>query len=318
MDLLRGGAILLVLLWHAPAIPALYGYTVPDWVLAANDALLPFRMPALMFLSGLLLPRSLAKPLRDYLTGKVSLLVWPYLLFAGLHMALYGPTGPVWHPYTWIATGYLWFLFNIACYYFAAPMLRWLPAWVVPILAFAAAVPTDGRTQRFFYFAGFFFAGALVARHHGVLEAALRRRWLVVICGVAAVVLGAVSAVRDVEHQAAWAPLSLAGIVVAIAAAQRLQDAAWTRPVQSVGRASIVYYTSHFPVMIVSLAVCEAVGIDDIGAFAWIGLAAAVAIGALLAHHRTRRPVVWLYEAPFLPRRRTPGPVRVHAPAAAS
>ncbi len=32
MDVLRGTAIVLLLLWHAPAIPALIGVEMPEWV----------------------------------------------------------------------------------------------------------------------------------------------------------------------------------------------------------------------------------------------------------------------------------------------
>ena len=62
MDTLRGSAIVLMLVWHATAIPALVGIPVPTALIAVNDALLPFRMPTLMFLSGLLLPAALRKP----------------------------------------------------------------------------------------------------------------------------------------------------------------------------------------------------------------------------------------------------------------
>ena len=70
MDLLRGLAVLLVVVLHAASHG---GAEVEGWTLV-NRHLTPFRMPLLMFLSGMLLHRSLAKPLPVYLWGKVAAL----------------------------------------------------------------------------------------------------------------------------------------------------------------------------------------------------------------------------------------------------
>ena len=55
-----GAAILLLLIWHASAIPVLLGLPMPDAIRLANAFFLPYRMPTLMFLSGMLLARTLA------------------------------------------------------------------------------------------------------------------------------------------------------------------------------------------------------------------------------------------------------------------
>ena len=70
MDVLRGIAVLLVVVLHGADIPYLNGNGVEEWA-QVNRYLEPFRMPLLMFLSGILLPRSLAKPLRLYAWGRV-------------------------------------------------------------------------------------------------------------------------------------------------------------------------------------------------------------------------------------------------------
>lgn len=308
MDLLRGVAILLVLVWHAPAVPALYGYVIPGWVLAANDALLPFRMPTLMLLSGLLLPRSLSKPLPTYVLGKLRLLAWPYVLWAALHMVVYEAVAPMWHPRAWIATGYLWFLFFLMCYYAAAPLLRWsrIPAAVLPVALFAASVPApEGIATKLLYFAGFFFTGSLVGRHPGLLEAAVRRRWVVQGCAALAVAGGALSVVVDTRYQGQYAVLGLAGIVVAVAAAQRVQGRRWAGPLCAVGRHSVVFYVSHFPVMIAVVTAGTALGVRSLGVTAAVGLGAALVVGAAFARWRRHPGVGWLFEAPR-PRRRAP------------
>lgn len=304
MDLLRGAAILLVLLWHAPAVPALYGFDMPPWLSAANDALLPFRMPALMFLSGLLLPRSLAKPLPTYLWGKARLLVWPYLIWAGLHMALVGPTAPVWHPNAWMATGYLWFLAFVIYYYLVALPLRRVPSWLVALLMFAASVPVDGLvSERLLYFGGFFFAGAWIARHSTALERVLRQRAALVGAAVVAGAVALVSATSDVAYDARFALGSFAGILAAISVARRFEGVPWAGWLRGIGRNSLVYYVSHYPVMLGVVALSRLADVEHAGVIAFLGLAAAVAVGAALVRLRRARPVVWLFEAPVTPRR---------------
>src|SRR5699024_2842661 len=79
MDAVRGTAILLLLVWHASAVPTMYDVAMPEAVRSANAFFLPFRMPTLMLLSGMLLARSLRKPLPRYLAGKFSMVLWPYV-----------------------------------------------------------------------------------------------------------------------------------------------------------------------------------------------------------------------------------------------
>lgn len=304
MDLLRGCAILLVVVWHAPAVPALYGYDMPSWLRAANDALLPYRMPMLMFLSGLLLPRALAKPRAAYYAGKVQTLLWPYMLWALLHLLLYGGDHPLWHPRAWIGTGYLWFLFCIMVYYFVAPLLpQRLLVWIVPLSLAASFVAEGFQETRLSYFAAFFFAGHFVARHPELLERLLRPG-PVALWWTAAVGFGAVSALRGEElaYRGDLAVFGFAGVLAFVAAARAVTASprarARTRWLSFVGRHSLVYYTSHFPIMIVVLHLLEAVGVHQVVAIAAAGLAASVALGTLAARWSGRAPVSWLFRAP--------------------
>lgn len=56
MDALRGGAVLLVVFWHAFAMPYDNAPTAIAWVM---NFLAVYRVPLLLLLSGLLLDRSL-------------------------------------------------------------------------------------------------------------------------------------------------------------------------------------------------------------------------------------------------------------------
>ena len=309
MDTLRGLAILLMLLWHATAVPRIYGIEVPAALVAVNDALLPFRMPTLMFLSGLLLPRSLSKPLVTYLRGKVALVWWPYLLWVVLYLAMSGTQTPLWHPKLYIAKGYLWYLFFLGVYYAVAPLLRRVPTAVVCVALLAGSfVVDDPVAHRLLYFAVFFFLGAWVAERGDDLVGRVgRSRALVVVLAGLALALAVASAFVDLRYASLTVPGSVAGIVVAVLGARRL-PAARTARLRFVGRNSIVFYVAHFPVM--QLA---AMWLGGLGAPWWVALGvllgAGLAVTWPLAVHRDASLLRWLFEMPWVAvRRRAPAP----------
>lgn len=299
MDILRGFAIILVVAWHAPAIPQLLGVQLPSWLLVANDFFLPYRMPTLMFLSGLLLPSSLRKSPSAYYWGKFQLIVWPYLIWAFVHQMQYDIGSPLWSPKSWIATGYLWFLFYIACYYVIAPLLAKLPAWIPPGAALLAAlILPDGLPMQFAYFAVFFFTGAAVSRHPRVLDLIGSTLWVAIPAGVLAIAFGIVSATSDVQYEAMYVPLSFCGIAATIFATRKFESQRWTKPVRFIGRNSLVFYVTHFPVI---LAVWWLVGpqLENHIVPASLGLfIVAIAVSWGLALLQRYRPITWLYRAP--------------------
>lgn len=318
MDVLRGLAILLVLVWHAPAIPQLLGAQLPGWLLAVNDFFLPYRMPMLMFVSGLLLPMALRKPPVRYYWGKFQLVVWPYLVWSGIHLVQMDSEPSILHWRAWIATGYLWFIFFIACYYLVAPLLARLPPWVVPAAALVAAlVLPDGLAHRIAYFAVFFFGGAAVARSPRLLQLVGSTWWVALPAGVFAVGFGFFSAVQRTQFEAITVPMSACGIIAAIYCARRLEGLRVLAPVRFVGRNSLVFYVAHFPVMLALwILVREALGTNLVAASLLLFTVAVVACWALV-HLRRHRPFVWLFRAPdWLPRadRRPEGRVGTRDP----
>ncbi|OFT62640.1 hypothetical protein HMPREF3159_03780 [Brachybacterium sp. HMSC06H03] len=60
MDLLRGTAILLVIAHHLRLVQQIWDGGTPWAMVELSEALAPFRMPALLFASGLLLARPAA------------------------------------------------------------------------------------------------------------------------------------------------------------------------------------------------------------------------------------------------------------------
>ncbi len=167
MDAVRGTAIILLLLYHCTAIPQTLGMPMPTALRWFSTFFMPYRMPTLMVLSGLLLARSLRKPLPDYFAGKVAGIVWPYLVWVVVAKFVWldAVGEPWWEWRAWYATSYLWFLFFLGCYYLIAPALRALPVWLPVVAAWVLAVllVQGSVEQRLAYFAVFFFAGHALA-----------------------------------------------------------------------------------------------------------------------------------------------------------
>lgn len=302
MDAVRGTAILLLLLWHASAVPVLYDHQMPDVIRTANAFFMPYRMPTLMLLSGMLLARSLRKPLPKYLAGKFSMIVWPYVIWVIIaKLTFLEVIGlPWWHWRAWYATSYLWFLFFIGVYYFVAPLLIRLPPWLPVLVAGTLGVllPDGSMEQRMAYFAVFFFCGNWLGRHPDALATVIGSRWIF-WAAVPAVALGIASSLwTEALHYAVWtAPASIVGMLVLAAAFSRLTSLGRGAPaLQSFGRSSLIYYVSHFPVMagisMSPLGQCPPV------VLALINLAAAIGVGWALSRLKHRAPVRWLFEAP--------------------
>ncbi|PPG05031.1 hypothetical protein C5E06_03935 [Pseudoclavibacter sp. RFBI5] len=167
MDLLRGSAILLVILFHASALPVILIFVPPtEFVADLNTFFGPYRMSMLLVLSGMLLGRSLSKPAGVYYVSKVRTIVWPYLVWAVIYWLVSGQEEWM-DPSAWIATSWLWFLFFLAIYYAAAPLLARVrgPLFaIVPVVLWSLSVLLpDGDLTNLAYYGGFFFAGHFVA-----------------------------------------------------------------------------------------------------------------------------------------------------------
>lgn len=302
MDAVRGTAILLLLIWHAGAVPVLYGQEMPEFIRTANAFFTPFRMPTLMLLSGMLLARSLLKPLPAYYAGKFAMILWPYVIWVLIAKATFLDIEgmPWWHWRAWYATSYLWFLFFIGVYYLVAPAFKRLPAWL-PVLAAAVIgvlLPHGSMEQRMAYFAVFFFFGNWLGRQPSALTFITQNRWALTLA-IPAGLFGIASAIwTDALQYSVWgAPASIAGMIALAAMFSRLRST--SRPqivMQFLGRSSLVYYVSHFPVM--ALLSMWLVDVIDPVLLTALNLVAGIGVGTALALAKNRVPARWLFEAP--------------------
>ena len=257
MDLLRGGAILLVIAHHLRLVQQAWDGSTPHALVVLSEATAPFRMPVLLFASGLLLARSLQKPTGRYLAGKARALLWPWLLWSAVMLPILGwehGRAPLW----WLNGMYTWFLAALLLYYVAGLLTRWIPpGWLaLASLAGWTAMPllgiehdVDGpRPDKFLYYAVYFFAGAALRR---TLSARTVPLPVVLAALVIAAAWAGYAAHLDIEPRIPVIAqlVALIGVLAAIGVAQRLPRVLPVRGIEWLGRSSIVPYLLHLPVI---------------------------------------------------------------------
>ena len=314
MDVVRGAAIVLVMFHHAVSSLDQRAISIPEPLDLADDALAPFRMPTLIFLSGMLLSKSIAKPTGEYLDGKVRKILWPYVVWSLIILSVAGeisgtalvdviiepPTG-LW---------YLWFLmvFYVGALIINRLRIPWLLVAVGAIMLSAFA-PDAYRAARFLYLLAFFAAGHLYMQHRAQIDRWLRRWLLVVIGGAAAVTVGVISATdKEVRYESIWAWGVFAAVAIVVRFAPAIPTSGRTlAPITSVGVNSLVYYVSHWPVMLLVMYAFDWLDITN----PWVSVLANVLVAfaacvVLVTLNRRSRLVAAFYE---FPRLRKPNPV---------
>lgn len=285
MDVFRGSAVILVIVEHAIVLPL---SQVPSVLLAFAAALSPFRMPALMFLSGLLLERSLAKPPLVFLLGKVDQVLWPYVLWSVvfvvmsipgapapnvLQQLLVDPTSPTWF------LGYLFIFYCLGLV--VAPRFRW--ALIVIALILAAILAPSGPTliafgpasplQRFLCLLAVFLAGSLVGRSGIDLVAVGRRLPIRLLALMALVVMGWMTALGvSVRFEPLFIAPVIAVIVACVPLSQSVGRFALGRGAALAGRHSIVFFVLHWPAQVVVVRLVPITGWWQCSALVCVGL----------------------------------------------
>jgi fucose 4-O-acetylase-like acetyltransferase len=305
MDVLRGLAILAVVVFHAGTLLRYADLELPEGLRQFNRAVAPFRIPMLVLLSGMLLPRSMTKGTRRYLEGKARLIVWPYLLWSGVIGAIlwgqYGLASVKWlAPNVLIGGTYLWYLFFLIVFYVVALPLRRVPRLLVAAvcLVLAELAPDDTKyAERPAFLFALFVLGWWVAERPEVLRRAFAFRWTPV---PALAVLVASYLVGDMSGYGPRAVLgTLAGVFLLGWLVVRTAEAPVVRPLSFVGRNSVVYYCVHFPLIIGIMTLGGLLGVEQ--PYVLVGLSAAAAVGAgtALARNRGRSALVrGLFEMP--------------------
>ncbi|MDD7930056.1 acyltransferase family protein [Microbacterium thalli] len=276
MDVLRCFAIFLVVVDHAT--DHINSHAVHDIVglTTLNDAVGPFRMATLMFLSGMLLPRSLAKPATEFALGKLGRIGWPYVLWSFILLFLLAATSSI-SGNTSVDAGtflqvfyapptYLWYLAYLLIFYFVVLVLRRAPvvrSLLIPIALIASQLlVATPQWQRMLFLFAFFLLGDLLSRHRAVMDRSLTATPIVVVAAALALATaGAAGAGVLVRYQAVWAIGVIAGIIVLIRVAQSIQESAVGAWMGRYGRDSIIFYVTHWVSLLVTYHVLVRSGI---------------------------------------------------------
>lgn len=290
MDLLRGVAVFLVIVHHSSSILKRYDMLRPEWMDALNNGIAPFRIPLLMFLSGMLLAASLAKPAEKYFAGKIRNIAYPYVVWSFIFAAVVGVEHAWYHPKFWLGTTYLWYLFFLLFYYCCAFFLR----GIRPIVLFAVAliasifmIEGSKYGERLFYLMAFFFLGHAVGtwpRWESILE---NKRILVLTPLV--VGFGVVSAFYGpLRYGAEYAVPTFIGIVVLCVLARMIMNTKIAAPFVYIGQNGIVFYVAHYPVVHLTIALLAGLGIQSEFSISVVALTAAMGVCFLLSYLASR------------------------------
>ncbi len=276
MDVLRGIALLLVVLTHTLAQLDRHHGIDPGALALLSDTLAPVRIPTLMFLSGMLLERSLAKGPRRFLDGKVRQIAHPYVVWSLLYLLVWRlfPTldGMV-HDRASVLRipvepmSVLWYLHHLMAFYLVVLVLQRLPRWTLVVAALGLAAVAGGDHplwERPLTLFAFFVAGDLVARH---LDGGLhlyRDRRVVACCAVLAspLVLLAATEESEARYFVGALPFAVTGLVVLAATAVRLERTRAATPLAWLGRQSLVVYVTHW--LLVSAAIAALSGVPGL------------------------------------------------------
>lgn len=305
IDQLRGLAIVLVVAFHGRSVLARFEPGLPAELGAATAAFAPFRMPLLIFLSGMLLGRSLRKPARIFFSGKARGIAWPYAVWSVLFLLVAAQLSAENLVRTlWDAPPHLWYLHHLLGYYAAAWLLRVvrIPLGVAAGAAFALSFAADSTSgQRLLLMFVFFVSGHAYVLHRHRIPARGRGAWLVGGVVVASASTIASAAGVDLKYEPQWVLVPAAGILVCLLMAPAWQHGHASRVLGYVGRESLVFYVSHFVVLWVTSWWFREAGVEGPLRMYVAGVTIALLVGWALAHLRHRsRLVAVLFEPPRL------------------
>lgn len=317
MDVLRGMALVLVVFDHAIRFTGIYGGGVPEPAGFLSQVLNPLRMPAMVFLSGMLLHASLAKGPAAYLGGKVRNVLHPCLLWSAIYITLFLLAAPVTggeHGLTdylrilYLPPAHLWFLHNLFFFYVLMLALRRVPRLALAAGGFALslAVPEPMEVSRFCFLFAFFALGDAAGRRAGDWER-VKSAPPAIAAGLllAAGLVWAAWTGLELRYHVAGVPFVLGGLLALVLLAEQVCRTAASRALRHVGRNALTLYVLHWLAIAAAAVPLGRVLPPGSGAAMLALTFASGLLGSLaLAWAARRVGLPWLFALPRVPGRR--------------
>lgn len=292
LDWLRGVLVLFVLLLHAEIVSGIERESVVGYV---NMSLGPVLMPTFFVISGMLGYRALYRGWPAFLNKTVLRLLWPYAVWGIIYVLavclIEQKLDLNWHAFTLLITrpamlGPIWYLAYLAAFFMLARCLRLVPVWVTLIVSAVATVTVAWLglpLESVFVHASAFFAGLALGGHcgtnsffsTGVAGRATLSLTLVAL-GVGPYFMQ--DSVRDNGMFIGWIIIAS---VVTVASAGRLYEFFGSPSVLHLGRESLPFYLTHWPVMLVVSRINSELHLMTNAVAFWVSLFSSLAAGAL-------------------------------------
>ncbi len=317
VDVAKGGAIVLVVLFHAALFLDDVGLA---WLWPrAGTALDTFRMPLFFSTAGLFAAKTLALDLQTVLRRRVARLVWVYVLWSLVWTLAFQVLPllrdvPEWRDLLLLLVWpnpSTWFVYALALYFVLAWALRPLPAQVQLTAAatvsavFGAGTVATGNTaldKMGMYFV-FFLTATLVGPWVRAAARRVRPAHAALAAGAYVLATGAVFAVGGLGVPGVRLAVGCLAVVFGTALAVTLAGRRGFRWLELLGGRTLPVYVLHYYPVLVLCALAEPVA----PRLAWAApalplLLSAVAIVFSLLVHRVTWRVPGLYALPTLAR----------------
>ena len=266
IDAGRGTAVLLVALYHAGSWLDLAGYSVDMWI-TVSAVIASLRLPVFFVLSGLFARKWVLSRWGELWSGKVSLLVWVYLLWSVvatfafmLGMSMQEESGSYFYqvlPLLKVAYAprfELWFVWALALFFLVGRLARSVPAvlqlvvtggvsMVVMSMDVVNAGPAGAAKYAFFFFAGLHLRSTILA------FASVRSPWVIgltILAWLGCALTGTLAGLFDSVPGMVFVT-SCVGVLAGVCFARALARLAVLR---HVGAHTLPIYLTHTPVIL--------------------------------------------------------------------
>ena len=293
IDIIKGVAMLLVMLGHSFLQQPFYSLDAAPWSRWLNDAVYSFHMPLFFVVSGFLFNGGNEKPVVEAVRGKAVRLLVPYLCVTIVVMAakLFSPSGMASAhslaedlagclKFIFLDCGNRWFVYVLFIIFVVAILTRKvlrnraLRLLLVVALSVSVSVVASGilvidLAMRFF---PFFLIGMWLREHYDAYCRLMERRWFIAVSAVAFFVMN-ILLVPQLSMVACfkYVFMPITGVnatwIVCYHLREVPDDKCVMRYLLYVGRYSLQFYLLLFPVAVIGYLLGVVLHVTDV---AWI------------------------------------------------